>query len=69
MGTKIQADRVVEKALAGFFPNTKGRTASEESFINDLSCLRGGLKAAQLEVLARVIRSLKAIIDERANSN
>lgn len=69
MGNKEQANRVVEKAITEFFPSDRNRTAAENSFLADLSCLRAGLKAAQLEVLARAIRSLKSIVQERENSN
>jgi hypothetical protein len=69
MGNRQQAERVVEKALSELFSDGEERTQAETSLINDLSSLRLDLTAAKLEVLARAIRGIKKLLEERENSN
>jgi hypothetical protein len=69
MGNRKEAERVVETALSELFSDDEERTEAETSLINDLSSLRQNLTAAQLEVLARAIRGIKKLLEERENSN
>jgi hypothetical protein len=71
MGIRQSAMRAIERALRDLFAEDRSRTSAETSLVNDICSIikNDHLHAAELRVLERIVAHIKAVINERANSN
>ena len=71
MGYRQSAVRAIDRALSDLFPEDHSRTSAERSLVNDIHSLTKNdhLNAVELWVLERIVGHIKAVVNERANSN
>jgi hypothetical protein len=71
MGFRQSAVRAIDRALSDLFPEDHSRTSAETSLLNDIHSLTKNdhLNAVELRVLERIVGDIKAVVNERANSN
>ena len=71
MGYRQSAVRAIDRALSDLFPEDHSRTSAETSLVSDIHSLTKNdhLSAAELRVLERIVGHIKAVVNERANSN
>ena len=71
MGDRKQARDRIQRVVDELFPLNRSRTEVERKLVDDFRTLAncGHLTSTDLGLIAAMVRHIKAVIDEQANSN
>ena len=71
MGVRQSAKHAFDRVLSDLFPKDRSWTPAETSLAKDIHSLiaKDHLDASELLILQKIVRGIKAVINERQNSD